>query len=394
MRHLRLLTLCPSLGLWMGMPGLAQGGAPLETELDIESVMLITPVADAESTPDIETILGELSLTGQAEKVLESGMRLRARGALRLQRDHPTRPGGIGGFGTDPSAATGAFSGLSAATPIETSDLRARFETAYLQVDGGYGEVRIGKDSGVASRFHEGAKSVLSHARLDSTLLDPTGLSTVQTRHNLTGPSAKISYASPRLIGIRAGASFTPAVDADGLDRRPAAAAGTLAPDAENAVELALNASRRFRESGWRLDLGLGWSSADLSSSGLTPFYGSVETWSAGTRIEKDEWTLGTSWLSSNNGISDGDYSAWSAGLHREAYSTEFSAEYGESMDDGANLESHSWRLGAARRFSPQTRLAIAYVQDEVESPLQLRRSQGVVVEITLSQKIVRLTGN
>lgn len=390
MRHICVLALCPLLAL----PGFAQGDAPLETELDFESITLVTPVADSDSDQDTETILGEISLTGQAEKVLQSGLRLRARGALRLQRDHPDRPGGIGGFGDSPLAATGAFSGVSAASPIETSDLRARLETAYLQIDGGYGEVRIGKDSGVASRFHEGAKSVLSHARLDSILLDPTGLSTVQTRHNLTGPSAKISYASPRLIGLRAGASFTPKADADGLDRRPAAAAAGFAPDAENAVELALNASRRFRDSGWRVDVGLAWSSADLSSAALTPQYGTVESWSAGTRVEKDDWTFGTSWLSSDNGLSSGDYSAWSAGLHREIYSTEFSAEYGESTDDVARLESHGWRIGAARQFSPETRLAIAYLQDEVESPLEFRRSQGIVVEITLSQKILQLTGN
>lgn len=390
MRHICVLALGPLLAL----PGFAQSGAPLETELDFEAVTLVTPVADSDTGQDAETVLGELSLTGQAEKILESGLRLRARGALRLQRDHPSRPGGIGGFGDSPLTASGAFSGVSAASPIETRDLRARLETAYLQIDGGYGELRLGKDSGVASRFHEGAKSVLSHARLDSILLDPTGLSTVQTRHNLTGPSAKISYASPRLIGVRAGASFTPKADADGLDRRPAAAAAGFAPETENALELALNASRRFRDSGWRVDMGLAWSSAEVSSAALTPQYGTVESWSAGTRIETDDWTFGTSWLSSDNGRSNGAYSAWSAGLHRELYSTEFSAEYGESTDDGARLDSHGWRIGAARQFSPETRLAIAYLQDEVESPLELRRSHGIVVEITLSEKILRLTGN
>jgi hypothetical protein len=390
MREICVLALCPLLGLH----GFAQGSAPLETDLEIESVAVITPVAEQDSEQDAETILGEISLTGQSEKVLENGLRLRARGTLRLQRDHPSRPGGVGGFGYSPLAATGAFSGLSASSPIESSDLRARLETAYLQIDGGYGEVRIGKDSGVASRFHEGAKSVLSHARLDSALLDPTGLSTIQTRHNLTGPSAKVSYATPRLIGIRAGASFTPTADADGLDRRPAATVAGFAPDTENGVELALNASRRFRDSGWRVDFGLGWSSADVTSNALTPQYGSVESWSAGTRIEKDDWTFGTSWLSSDNGLSNGDYSAWSTGLHKELYSTEFSVEYGESQDDIANLESHGWRIGAAKRFSPEARLAIAYLEDEVASPLELRQSQGIVVEITLSQKIVQLTGN
>nr|WP_070960422.1 porin [Hyphomonas sp. Mor2] len=380
--------------LLLALPALGQGSAPLETEFDLEAVTLIMPLADRDSDIATEPVLGELSINGLSEKVLENGTRVRARGTLRLQRDHPARPGGIGGFGDLTTAPTGAFSGLSAAASIETSDLRARLETAYLQVDGGYGELRIGKDRGVASRFHEGAKSVLSHGRLDSALLDPTGLSAIRTRHDLTGPSAKISFASPRLIGFRAGASFTPEVDADGLDRRPAASAGGLAPETQNAIELALNASRRFRESGWRVDIGLGWSSADVSSNGLTSPYGSVETWSAGTRIERDDWTFGTSWLESDNGLSNGAYSAWSAGLHREAYNTEFSAEYGESAEDSASLDAASWRIGAARQFTPNTRLAIAYLSDEIESPLQTQRSQGIVVEITLSQKIVQITGN
>lgn len=390
MRHFCVFVPCVLLAL----PGHAQGGAPLETEVDVDAVTLIMPLADQDANRDNETILGEISLNGQTEKVLESGLRIRARGALRLQQDHPNRPGGIGGFGNMSAAPTGAFSGLSGAPPIDASDLRARVETAYVQIDGGYGEIRVGKDRGVASRFHEGAKSVLSHGRLDTTLLDPSGLSAVRSRHDLTGPSAKVSYASPRLVGIRAGASFTPDADADGLDRRPAASASGLAPETQNAVELALNASRRFRESGWRVDVGLGWSSADVSTSALTSPYGTVETWSAGTRIEKDDWTFGTSWLSSDNGLSNGDYAAWSAGLHREAYSTEFSAEYGKATDDGAGLDSQGWRLGAARRVTPDTRLAIAYLNDEIESPLQTQRSQGIVVEITLSQKIVQLTGN
>ena len=71
------------------------------------------------------------------------------------------------------------------------------------------------------------------------------------------------------------------------------------------------------------------------------------------------------------------------------AYSTEFSAEYGESTDDG-----QPGITGLAdRRCAPVfagNRLAIAYMHDEVESPLLQQRSQGIVVEITLSQKIVR----
>lgn len=365
---------------------MAQADSPWETELDLESVTVVTPFADSDAPIDVEPVLGELSMTGTAERVLENGVRIRTRGTLRLQRDHTARAGGIGGFGTELGAPVGAFSGLSSAAPIETSDVRTRLETAYLQVDGGYGEVRVGKDQGVAARFYEGPRSVLSHARLDSTLLDPNGLSTVRTRHDLTGPSVKLSYATPRILGLRGGISYTPEGAADGLDRRPSAGTGVIAPELENAVEIAVNGTRRLRESGVRIDLGAAWSTADTSTRGGANIYGSVETWSAGTRLEKDDWTFGAAWLSSNNGRSNSDFTSWSAGLHKEAYNTDFSIEYGQSTDDGAGLDGESWRVGAARAFGRSTRLGVAFLNDTNDLTTQKWDTQGIVVEITLSQ--------
>lgn len=392
---MRTRLLCSTLGVFFSAPiAVAQDGAPIEGAIDVESTILLTPLFDRDSDIETEPVLGELSVNGTVQKILENGVRVRAQGALRVQADHPSRPGGIGGFGSDTVAPVGAFSGLSSATPIETSDIRARLETAYLQVDGGYGEVRVGKDRGVAARFYEGAKSSLSHARLDSSLLDPTGLATVRTRHDLTGPSLKVSYATPRLIGIRAGASFTPDASADGLDRRPQSGTGGVAPKAENAVELGLNGTRLLRESGWRFDVGLGWSTADMKNSEGLLYTNSVETWSAGTRIEKEDWTFGLSWLDSNNGGVNGDYTAWSAGLSRYAYDTDFSIEFGESEDRFAGLDSESWRLGFARDIDPQSRIGIAYLHDTVRTFQQKRDTNGIVVEITLSQEIVELTGN
>ena len=373
---------------------LAQADTPWESELELESVTVVTPLADGDAPIDVEPVLGEMSLVGTSERVLENGVRLRARGALRLQADHPQRPGGIGGFGDATVAATGALSGLSAAGPIDQSDIRTRLETAFFQIDGGYGELRLGKDQGVGARFHEGTKSVLSHARMDSTLLDPTGLSTIRTRHDLTGPSLKLSYASPRLLGLRGGISYTPKADADGLDRRPKTGAGGIAPETENAIEIALNGTRRLRESGWRFDVGLAWSTADVSSPSLLVPYGRVETVSGGTRIEKDDWTFGASWLESDNGLPNSDYAAWSVGIYREAYDTEFSMEFGQSEDDGVELDSQSFRVGAAREIGNSTRIALGYVTDWNETLGQSWESRGVVVEITLSQKIVGITGN
>ena len=392
-------TLAPFAAPLLMLPtALAQGAGPIEAQLDVESTVVVSPHIDSDANIEAEKLLGEFSVMGNAETVLENGVRIRARGTFRLQADHSGRAGGIGGFGNIEGAPVGAFSGLSAGPPRDNNDIRGRLETAYLQIDGGYGEIRIGKDRGVAGRFFEGPKSALTHARLDSSLLDPTGLSAVRTRHDLTGPSLKASYASPRLIGLRAGVSVTPQADADGLDRRPAAGTGGIAPKTRNVVELALNGTHRFRESGWRFDVGLGWSSADVTTRGsngvLAPIYENMQTWSAGTRIEKGNWTVGASWLNSQNGLPNGDYSSWSAGLLKEAYDIDFSAEYGESEDRYSGLESQGWRLAAGRDFGRDARVAVAFLHDDLHSPLQKWRAQGVVLEVTLSQEIVQVTGN
>ena len=369
--------------------------SPIDFEVEAETVLVITPLSDDTETREAETFLGEASLNGTAETVLENGVRLRGRFALRLQKDHPQRPGGSGGFGTNVNAVPGAFSSLSDG-PVpngEGDDLRARLETAYFQIDGGYGELRLGKDSGVAARFHEGAPDVLSHARGDTALLDPTGLSTVRTRHDLTGPSAKVSYATPRLLGVRAGISFTPQADADGLDRRPAAGGALSAPETENAVELALNATRTLRESGLRFDAAVAWSTTDISPRfGVAP-YDSIETVSAGLKLERDAWSGGISVLSSDNGISGGDYSAWNAGIMREGDMFDVSLSYGEAENDNAALEGQSWRLGVGKDFDTGLQLAVAYVDDSVEISGVDVSGSGIVVEMTLSTEIFSLTG-
>ncbi len=370
----------------------ADSSAPLELELDLETVAVIAPATDEDS--DTQHALGEISLNARAEKILEDGTRLRLQGAFRLQKDHPARPGFTGGFGAVPGAPAGAFSGVSSGPELDQADIRARFETAYFQIDGGYGEVRIGKDAGVAARFHEGAPSVLTHSRLDSALLDPSGLSVIRTRHDLTGPSAKASYASPRILGLRAGISYSPEADTDGLDRRPLAGTGLSAPDIRNAAEIALNGTRRFRQSGVRVDAALAWSTAEVSDrAGLAP-YQQVDTFSAGTRVDIADWTLGTSYLNSNNGLPDGDYSAWSAGLARDAFGIDWALNYGESEDDGARITSLAWQFGGRRELSKNVEIATVYSRQDISNPLKTLKSDSIVIEITLSTEILSLSGN
>jgi len=390
---LRVFGLAP-VCILVNSAAFAEAANPIVTELDLESTIVVMPLSDADGPIDPEPALAEISLNATSETVLSNGVRIRARGALRLQRDHPNRPAGLGGFGDELIAPVGIFSGLASSRPERDSKMRTRLETAYLQVDGGYGEGRIGKDQGVAARFFEGPKSVLSHARLDSTLLDPSGLSTVRSRHNLTGPSLKASYTTPRLLGVRGGVSYTPQANADGLDRRPGSGTGGFSPETENAIELAVNGTRRLRQSGLRFDVGLAWSRADVTNRGLRAPYSNVETWSAGTRIEREDWTFGAAWLESDNGLPSSAYTAWTAGLHKTAYDTDFSFEFGDSKDEGIGLDARSLRFGTARDFGPSTRISVAFLSDKTSFLTETWESQGVVVEITLSQEFSQVTGN
>ncbi len=369
--------------------GSAAADDTTEYELRAEAVTVVTLAERSDEGVDPEDLLYELSLTGKAERVLDNGVRILARGAVRLQKDHPLRPGFTGGFSEQPLARIGAYSGLSSQAPEPNDQVRGRFETAYFQIDGGYGEARIGKDLGVAARFHEGAPSVLTHARLDSPLLDPSGVNGLRSRHDLTGPSAKLSYATPRLLGVRAGLSYTPEANADGLDRRPAAGIGPAAPKTTNAVEVAVNTSHRLNVIDTRLEATAAYSTADVEDQGGLFTYERLDTSSFGARVERGDWSVGGSWLASNNGNENADYTGWSAGIGHNRFGLDWSLNYGSAEDEGANLDTTGWRFGAAKEMFDFAKLAVVYTDDQLDSDATERQNRGIVVEITLSAGIL-----
>ncbi len=390
---MRVFSICMA-GMCLSGLTVAAADNPTEITADAELVLVSSPYNVSDEIVEPEELLYELSVGAKAEKVLDNGVRLRARSILRLQKDHPLRPGFTGGFSDQTLARVGAFSGMSAQEPLPNDDLRGRLEVAYLQVDGGYGEARVGKDLGVAARFHEGAPSVLTHARLDSPLLDPSGLNGLKSRHDLTGPSAKLSYATPRLLGIRGGISYTPEANADGLDRRPAAGIGLAAPKTTNAVEVAVNTSHRIDLIDTRIEGSAAYSTADVEDQEGVFAYERVNTHSFGGRAEHGDWSLGGSWIQSNNGNPNADYEAWSAGLGYEKFGVDWSLNYGSAEDQGASLDTTGWRFGASKEIFDWGKVALAYTDDQLDSLATERQNRGIVVEITLSGEFLNLSVN
>lgn len=372
-----------------------------ETDLKSEAIIVLAPNVADRRGQEGEQILYEAGIRLKTEYVLESGLEIGARVAMRVQKDHPARAGFSGrtpAFTNLGNRARGAFSGLSTAQSNEQIGPRGSLESAYVYAKGRYGEVTAGRDTGVAARFHQGAPSVFSHVRVANGFLDPSALSFVRTRNDLTGPAAKISYTSPRLLGVRAGASFTPVADVRGLDRDPARnIAGTDRPRIDNAAEIALDIKRRLRQSGVRLRGYAGYSQGQTDAGPLPSVrYGDVKTFSLGGEAELDSLTFGASYLSSNNGIEDinADYSAWALGAKKAVYGLDWSAEIGGATDELTGIEAKSWEIGASKAYNDMVRIAVGYQSHRIEqsaTPLltlaaPTETADGIVIEITLSQ--------
>tara|TARA_R110000787_G_scaffold44093_7_gene107979 strand:- start:84 stop:1250 length:1167 start_codon:yes stop_codon:yes gene_type:complete len=383
------LTLLAVLGPLAGQAMAQEDWEVWETEAGAE-------VAVAASTADGAPVTSAGAFNLSTNRILDNGLEIGAVGRFELQHDNPHRAGFSGATGSDFGLGQGAFSGLAPGTGYEHVGTRAQLEQAYVYAEGGYGEVRLGRDKGVAARFYEGAPSIFLKASTANPVLDPTGRAYVRTDNDLTGPALKVSYASPRILGVRAGVSYTPTADVRGLDRDPERrVAGNPQVSVDSAAEAAINVSRRLRESGVRVRGALAYSRADVSSALRPDIYGTVETWSAGASAEFETITLGASVLGSNNGLDSGagDYSAWSIGATKQAFSMTFGLDYGEATDDLTGLTSESWSLGAAKELTDSLRLAGGYRSQTARIrrvlPLGVPQNEdsadGIVLEITLS---------
>lgn len=363
----------------------------VETEVTFEGALIVAPDAD-------EFVLGLMNGGLTANYVLANGAIIGAAGSLEAQYDHPARDGFSGVFPPASGAgasAGGAFSGLGRGPAREDRDLRVSLETAYVYIDGGYGEARLGIDEGLATRFFEGGPVLFAHAGLTNPALDPSGQIIARTDHDLTGPALKVSYASPRILGLRAGASYTPEADRRGLDRDPARDfPGAARPEIEDAFEIALNLSRRLPQSGVRLRAGAAYSQAETRFLPDPTLYGTVETWSAGASAEFSRLRVGGSYLSSDNGAASlpGDYSAWSVSGAVPFGKLEAVVEAGGAEDELANLNSESWQLGLSWRPESGWRLAGGWRNVDTEFlngvgtlPSSEGSRKGIVIEITRS---------
>ncbi len=362
--------------------------------VDATDTWTVTPAFEAAlvGASEGEGAALRFDFSADATRVLSNGVELSAVLLVGLEKEAAERAGFTGGLGGGiPFAPQGPFSGLSRAAPDETGG-RLQLERAYVVVTGGYGQARLGRDKGLAARFAVPVPSAFTHLRTGSARLDPTGGDFIRTDHDLTGPALKASMTTPRLLGLQAGASYTPQADVAGLDRDPVRdVPGAVRPDLEDALELSLNLSRRLSQSGLSFEAAVGWSRADAEAPSGLPVFEPVETWSASGTVQAGRAAFGASAVASESAFAGAaaDYTAYALGATYSLEKTTFGLEYGWAEDDLTGLESESLTLGASRPLNDYIRAGIGWRDQNTSSTGILGAAPlntgGIVIEITLS---------
>lgn len=370
---------------------------------------LVGSALDEESplAPASDGVLADVTVTVTHSEVHESGFTLTWRGEARIQKDAEARPwfagvlggcpasdpacprvAGGGGFLSPVSPATGISAGGG---PVE-EDLFATLEGASVALTTPWGEGVLGLDAGAASRLDARAPTVLQRVSAFSSSLDPSGLVTTRAKNDVTGPSAKATYLSPRWLGLRLGVSWTPEANWRSADFDPDfAGPGRARAELENVWEGAVSFARQFADQGLRVRAAVTGSFAE--SSNLAGF-GDYEAWGAGLELQKDNWTGGLRWLSSDNGwqAGNGDYEAWEVGLVRDAGKWRFGVEAGWSEDGLNRVEGASWLVGASRKVNDNVRIGVAWMDGQADLPVAVAsgfrhenaRNDGLLVELSV----------
>lgn len=404
----RSLTLA-ALTLGAASPAFAQQGLTEGWSLDASLSVVGSTLGDENDlTPAGGALLGSGSLLVKRTDTLDNGLTFDWRGEVRLERDAKSRPAFAGSLGNCPGvnglcpsvtdglnflAPVSPVTGLAADGPLADEDGFATVESASLGVTGSWGEGIIGLDTGAAARLDARAPTVLQRVSAFSSGLDPTGMVVTRARNDVTGSSAKATYMTPRWVGFRLGASYTPKADMRTADFDPDySAPGVANAELENVLEAGASFARQFAEQGVRVRTALTYTTAE-SGAGIVGF-GNYEALGAGLELEKGTWTGGVRWLSSNSAAEsgNGDYQAWELGLVRQVGDWRFGLEAGWAEDQLTTIEGSSWLVGASKKISEHADLGVAWTSGDAEIPVLQgiglghtnAGNQGLLLELTV----------
>lgn len=313
-----------------------------------------------------EDFVLDAALRGEVSAITQSGLEYGIGAEVRGQYDQYRRgfggrvgdcPAGIAGCPTTTAngitrAVRGHTSRFYTDGPDEAEDFEVALEGAYVFLRTSYGDLTVGRDDGSAYLFSLGAPKLLSVGASNNSV-DYTGLDSVKTVNDASGFSEKIAYVTPRLlgdqigVGVQLGVSYALDATACGVDycvKSPETdGTGTLSPDLKNVIEAGIALDRNFGN-GFSVEATGTYARAN-ERSGFAAF-DNLQAYGLGLDLGYHDWKVGGSYLKSNNGLSDGDYTAYDVGLTWEPGPLGFTIGYGHAEDKNVNLTSNQGIFG------------------------------------------------
>lgn len=307
-----------------------------------------------------EDFIADGMARGEVSAVTYGGLEYGAGLEVRGQYDKYRR--GFGGrVGDCPPTIAGCPSVLIGGTPTATRGHTSQFyasgadnakeaefalEGAYLFLRSAYGDLTVGRDDGAAYLFSLGAPTLLAVGASNSPV-DYTGLDAVKTVNDASGFSEKITYTSPRLlgdtvgVGVQIGASYSLDSKACGVDycvrTNGKDGSGAVSPDLEDMMEVGLSLDRKF-DNGFSVEATATYAIGSEKSNNAA--FEDLEALGLGVELGYNDFTLGGSYLNSNNGLANGAYTSWDTGLTWKPNKLGFTLGYGHAKDKNVNLKS------------------------------------------------------
>jgi len=228
--------------------------------------------------------------------------------------------------------------------PDVAKDTQVAFESAHLFLRSAYGDVTVGRDDGAAYLFSLGAPSLLNVGASNSPV-DYTGLDSVKTLNDASGFSEKITYTSPRLLGdqvglgIQFGLSYALNASACGVDYCVDLndVQSVVAPDIQDVMEAGIALDRTFAP-GVSVEATATYARGSEKSGQLG--LDDLQAFGTGLEFRMNDFTLGGSYLNSNQGLLAGDYEAYDIGLTWKPSVLGFTVGYGHASDKNVSLTS------------------------------------------------------
>lgn len=209
-------------------------------------------------------------------------------------------------------------------------------EQAFVFVDTFFGKLHFGRMDGIGAQFSYVAPGLFYGSAVNDRETDLSSLNAINTvnsvRNGFDDYSLKVAYMTPRVLGLRLGASYAP--DAGDCESDYCHASGFFdgVRDYDDVFEIGLDYLQSF-SNGLSIGVSASYLRAGVTDNSLV-FTENMNSFALGANVKFNRFTIGGSFKESNLGDSRGDYIAYDIGASYELGSWGFMVAYGADESD------------------------------------------------------------